>query len=100
VVRASYGPLLISVMVDPSAQGRGIGRTLVLANLHALRARGETFAALNVTEGNDRAVRLYEHLGFVRSLGPEHAWYSVAAVPAGPGDPSRDPGPMATGSGR
>jgi mycothiol synthase len=91
VVRAPYGPLLISVMVDPVAQGRGLGRSLVLANLHALRARGETVAALNVTEGNGRAVRLYEHLGFVRTIGPEHAWYSRAAVPVAPGEVLRTP---------
>jgi mycothiol synthase len=86
VVRASYGPLLISVMVDPSAQGHGVGRSLVLANLRALRARGEAVIALNVTEGNGSAVRLYEHLGFVRTIGPEHSWYSRAAVPVAPGE--------------
>jgi GNAT superfamily N-acetyltransferase len=86
VVRAPYGPLLISVMVDRAAQGAGIGRALVVENLHALRARGETFAALNVTEGNVRAVRLYENLGFVRSVGPEHSWYLRAAVPVAPGE--------------
>lgn len=90
VVRAPYGPLLISVMVERAAQGSGIGRALVLANLHALRARGESVAVLNVTEGNARAVRLYEHLGFVRTLGPEHSWYSRAAVPVAPGEVLRD----------
>jgi len=96
VVRAPYGPLLISVMVDRATQGGGIGRALVLAKLYALRARGETVAVLNVTEGNGRAVRLYEHLGFVRSLGPEHSWYSRAAVPVAPGEILSDP----SGSGR
>jgi ribosomal protein S18 acetylase RimI-like enzyme len=103
VIRAMFGPLLISVMVDRASQGQGIGRTMVLANLHALRARGETFAALNVTEGNTRAVQLYEHLGFVRSLGPEHSWYSRTAVPVAPGeilrDPPSSPSPGTTGSG-
>ncbi len=103
VIRAMFGPLLISVMVDRESQGRGIGRAMVLANLHALRARGETFAALNVTEGNTRAVQLYERLGFVRSLGPEHSWYSRAAVPVAPGEilrtPSSSPSPGTTGSG-
>jgi mycothiol synthase len=102
VVRAPYGPLLISVMVEPSAQGSGLGRALVGANLQALRARGETVAALNVTEGNLRAVRLYEHLGFVRTIGPEHAWYSRAAIPVAPGetvsDRSRSPTPDTKGS--
>jgi len=91
VVRAPYGPLLISVMVERSVQGSGIGRALVAANLHALRARGETVAVLNVTEGNSRAVHLYEHLGFVRSLGPEHSWYSRASIPVAPGEPLSEP---------
>jgi GNAT superfamily N-acetyltransferase len=84
-VRAPYGPLLISVMVDRPAQGAGIGRALVGGNLHALVGRGEKVVALNVTEGNLPAVRLYEHLGFVRSIGPEHSWYSRAAIPVAPG---------------
>jgi ribosomal protein S18 acetylase RimI-like enzyme len=103
VVRASYGPLLISVMVDRAAQGAGLGRALVGENLHALRSRKETFAALNVTEGNTRAVRLYEHLGFVRSIGPEHSWYSRAAIPVAPGaapiDPTPPTDPSTRGSG-
>jgi ribosomal protein S18 acetylase RimI-like enzyme len=98
VVRAPYGPLLISVMVDRRDQGGGIGRSLVATNLAALRARGETFAALNVTEGNRRAVALYEHLGFVRSLGPEHAWYSQAAVPVAPGEVLSAPPPRPAAS--
>jgi ribosomal protein S18 acetylase RimI-like enzyme len=89
VVRSSHGPLLISVMVVPAAQGRGVGRALVGANLAALRARGERDIVLNVTEGNARAVRLYQKLGFVRSLGPEEAWYSRAAVPVAPGESAR-----------
>ncbi|MCI4372985.1 MAG: GNAT family N-acetyltransferase [Thermoplasmata archaeon] len=96
VVRAPYGPLLISVMVDRVSQGAGVGRALVVANLRALRARGETVAALNVTEGNERAIRLYEGLGFVRTLGPEQSWYSRAAIPVAPGEtPS---GPSSSGS--
>jgi ribosomal protein S18 acetylase RimI-like enzyme len=89
-VRAPYGPLLISVMVDPSVQGHGVGRSLVLANVRSLRARGETVIALNVTEGNWHAVRLYEHLGFVRTIGPEHTWYSRAAIPVAPGEKVSD----------
>jgi ribosomal protein S18 acetylase RimI-like enzyme len=102
VVRAPYGPLLISVMVDRARQGAGVGRALVVGNLHALHARGEAVAVLNVTEGNVRAVRLYENLGFVRSLGPEHSWYSRAAVPVVPGEilngPPRSDSPRTTAS--
>jgi len=83
-VRAPYGPLLVSVHVDPAAQGTGIGRALVVASVRALRERGETVIALNVTEGNRRAITLYERLGFVRSLGPDYGWYSRVRVPVAP----------------
>lgn len=83
-VRAPTGPLLISLQVDPRAQGRKIGRALTVASLRALAARGEPAALLNVTEGNERAVRLYESLGFVRSIGPGWAWFSERQVPVRP----------------
>ena len=84
VVRAAYGPLLADVMVDPGHRGRGVGRCLVGANLRALRARGESVAVLNVTEGNGPAVRLYARIGFVRTLGPGRGFYATARIPVPP----------------
>ena len=86
VTRAPYGPLIAHVMVDPSRQGRGLGRAVLTATVRALRARGESVIVLNVTEGNTRAIRLYERLGFVRTLGPSHGWYSLARVPVRPAE--------------
>ncbi|HTZ62395.1 MAG TPA: GNAT family N-acetyltransferase [Thermoplasmata archaeon] len=83
VVRASYGPLIAQVMVDPDRQGQGLGRAVLVATVRALRARDESPIVLNVTEGNARAIRLYERVGFVRSLGPSHGWYSPERVPVG-----------------
>ena len=85
VVRAPYGPLIADVMVDPAAQGRGLGRAVLGACVRSLRDRGESVIVLNVTEGNRRAVRLYERFGFVRSLGPSFAWYSTELIPVPPG---------------
>jgi ribosomal protein S18 acetylase RimI-like enzyme len=85
VVRAPYGPLIADVMVDPDLQGRGIGRRLLVECIRRLRERGESVIVLNVTEGNMRAVRLYETLGFVRSLGPSYGWYSRARIPVSSG---------------
>jgi ribosomal protein S18 acetylase RimI-like enzyme len=90
-VRAPYGPLLVSVHVRPSGQGRGIGEALVVASVRALRARGESVIALNVTEGNRRAIALYERLGFFRSIGPEWGWYSPARIPVAPDGTSTRP---------
>jgi len=48
----------------PGYQGRGLGRRLMEASLQALRVRNFTTVSLTVTSGNERAVRLYEKLGF------------------------------------
>jgi ribosomal protein S18 acetylase RimI-like enzyme len=48
----------------PGYQGRGLGRRLMEASLRALRVRHFTTVSLTVTSGNERAVLLYEKLGF------------------------------------
>ncbi|MCI4339159.1 MAG: GNAT family N-acetyltransferase [Thermoplasmata archaeon] len=80
VVRAPYGALIADVMTDPESQGRGLGRAVLGSTVRALREREETVIALNVTDGNSRAFRLYQRLGFVRSLGPSHGWYSTERI--------------------
>jgi len=81
VVRAPYGPLVVNVMVDPDHQGRKIAQAMLVASLRALRVAREAEPVLNVTEGNTPAVRAYERVGFVRSIGPQWSWYSVRHVP-------------------
>lgn len=51
--------------VDPSRQGTGLGRALVLAGLARLSERGITIGMLFVDRANTAAVGLYEALGFV-----------------------------------
>jgi ribosomal protein S18 acetylase RimI-like enzyme len=48
----------------PGYQGRGLGRRLMEASLRALRVRRFSAVSLTVTSGNERAVQLYEKLGF------------------------------------
>lgn len=50
--------------VDPRAQGRGLGRLLVLAGLAHQHGRGATTGMLYVAAANRPARRLYEALGF------------------------------------
>ncbi|MGA8543146.1 MAG: GNAT family N-acetyltransferase [Thermoplasmata archaeon] len=84
VVRAPYGPLIADVMVDLASRGQGLGRAVLNRSVRALRERGETVIVLNVTEGNRRAIHLYESAGFVRSVGPGHGWYSTGRIPVAP----------------
>ena len=50
----------------PSCQGKGLGALLVLQALRGFRARGLRRAQLEVTAENERAVQLYQPLGFKR----------------------------------
>jgi ribosomal protein S18 acetylase RimI-like enzyme len=52
------------VCVMPGYQGRGIGRAMMEASIHALRRRKYRALSLTVTGTNTQAVQLYEHLGF------------------------------------
>ncbi|WP_410874257.1 mycothiol synthase [Nocardia sp. A7] len=52
------------VGIDPSAQGRGLGRLLTLAGLRHLRATGSTEVLLYTEADNTAAVHTYTKLGF------------------------------------
>jgi len=79
-VRRAAHVLIIDVMAEPALQGKGLGRAALAGTLRALRDRGETAIVLNVTEGNERALRLYSGLGFVRSIGPTQEWYDARRI--------------------
>jgi mycothiol synthase len=52
------------IAVDPDFAGLGLGRTLTLAGLDSITARGITTGMLFVDESNVAAVALYRKLGF------------------------------------
>jgi ribosomal protein S18 acetylase RimI-like enzyme len=77
-VHTPAGTLIADVAVAPELQGAGVGRRVLGRAVDALRAERGGRIYLNVTEGNERALRLYRRLGFVRSLGPTRDWYNAA----------------------
>jgi ribosomal protein S18 acetylase RimI-like enzyme len=99
VVRAPTGPLIIEVAVLPSAQGRGIAAALVVAGVRALHEHGEAPPFLNVTDGNDVAIRLYRRLGFVRTV-TGWSWYARDQIPVGPDGQPTTPSPASDASSR
>ena len=52
--------------VDPSAQGRGIGRALMDESIRIAREHGKTLMTLHTTERMRAAQRMYERMGFLR----------------------------------
>ena len=58
--------------VDPSAQGRGVGRALATMVVERFRADGDRAVALSSLDRMFAAHALYERLGFVRS--PDRDW--------------------------
>lgn len=86
-LRTSRGALIADVATDPAFKGRGVGRAVVARSVRVLRELGVGPARLVVTEGNRRAIELYERLGFVRTLGPIREWYHALRVPAAPESP-------------
>lgn len=53
-----------AVCTHPDAVGQGLARGLVAAVVERIQARGET-AFLHVRPDNERAIRIYQQLGFV-----------------------------------
>ncbi|WIV59731.1 GNAT family N-acetyltransferase [Amycolatopsis nalaikhensis] len=59
--------LLFSMWVAPQARGRGLAARLVDAVRGAAAESGAEAIGLHVFDGNDRARRVYERLGFVHT---------------------------------
>lgn len=62
--RAAEVGYLQRLAVAPEHQGNGIGARLVVDALEWLRRRGARSALVNTQDGNERALELYERMGF------------------------------------
>jgi ribosomal protein S18 acetylase RimI-like enzyme len=67
--RAGHRGYLQRLAVHPRAQGSGLGRGLVLDAFRWLARRGAAVVVVNTQEANQRALELYEGMGFVRQPG-------------------------------
>jgi ribosomal protein S18 acetylase RimI-like enzyme len=65
--------------VDPGAQGRGVGQSLLAACVGRAKELGRTALFLHSTPWMSAAHRLYERAGFVRV--PDRDWEPTPEVP-------------------
>jgi ribosomal protein S18 acetylase RimI-like enzyme len=66
------------LVVDPAAQGQGVGQLLVSACLDRARAAGKHRMVISTDPRMTTAHRLYERLGFTRL--PERDWSPMAGI--------------------
>jgi mycothiol synthase len=71
---ASLGEVYV-VGIDPTAQGRGLGRALTLAGLHHLAGLGVSEVLLYVEADNHAARSTYAKLGFSHADADTHVMY-------------------------
>ena len=57
---------ILTIVVDESVRGKGVGRALMAQNFATLAAVGVTEVFLEVESGNQAALRLYRAFGFVK----------------------------------
>jgi len=57
---------LLQIAIDPTEQGRGLAEALLRFSMEQLAEEGVTRLMLEVRASNQRAIRLYERLGFER----------------------------------
>lgn len=60
--------VLHDIVVHPGRRGAGVGRALLEAVVAALRERGVPQVVLSTAERNQRAQRLFEGMGFRRTM--------------------------------
>jgi ribosomal protein S18 acetylase RimI-like enzyme len=70
----------ITLAVEPSARGKGIGEALMHALVAAARQEGHRALSLSVEEENVHALRIFTKLGFHRVGREDDAWTMLYRV--------------------
>ena len=65
---------ILTIAVDPTVRGKGVGRALLAENLRQAARAGARAMFLEVDQDNAQALALYERLGFVR-VGERTGYY-------------------------
>ncbi len=65
---------ILTIAVEPSARGKGVGRALLAENLRQAGRAGARTMFLEVDQENASALALYERLGFVK-VGERTGYY-------------------------
>ncbi len=65
---------ILTIAVDPTARGKGVGRALLAENLRQAARAGARAMFLEVDQDNAQALALYARLGFVR-VGERTGYY-------------------------
>ena len=71
---------LAKMAVSPSHQGQGIGEMLAHAAIDFALAKGADMMCLDTNSSLERAIRLYERLGFVHAQRPQPSAYERSNV--------------------
>lgn len=66
---------VLRLAISPSYQGRGLGRSLLQSSLSVLKEMGIREVYLEVSDKNERAIKLYKGLGF-RQIGKRSGYYN------------------------
>lgn len=64
--RTDHIAYLGGVAIDPAQSGRGLGKAMMAAILELAKAKGYKRVELSTATTNERAIRLYEQMGFER----------------------------------
>jgi len=71
----------LGIATVPDARGAGVGKALLRELIQVAHLDGHPGLSLSVDDGNTRALKLYEHTGFVPVERVGDGWTMVLEIP-------------------